>query len=169
MLHTAYISSILGFLQITASSKGIVSILFENQFLKGENTQVIISSLIPTQKETIENTHLKNAVVQLEEYFLGNRQVFNLDLDMEGTDFRQNVWQHLTKIPFGQTMSYAQFATQVGDLKAIRAIASANGKNRINIVVPCHRVVGQNGNLTGYAGELWRKEWLLKHEGSRLF
>ncbi len=163
-MNTAYLSSPIGFLQITASEKGTTKILFENQFLD-EISQV----LTETNLENIQNTHLKNAFLQLKEYFEGKRTTFELELEMEGTDFRKNVWENLTKIPFGHTKTYAEFTIQIGDIKAIRAVAGANSKNLIGIVVPCHRVLGANGHLTGYAGELWRKEWLLKHEGSRLF
>lgn len=107
---------------------------------------------------------LKDAVEQLQEYFDGNRTVFNLQLNPSGTDFQKKVWEALLQIPFGKTISYLELSKQLGDAKAIRAVASANGKNPLWIVVPCHRVIGTNGNLTGYAGGLHRKKWLLEHE-----
>jgi methylated-DNA-[protein]-cysteine S-methyltransferase len=165
-LNIAYFFSLIGFLQITANEKGIQKILFENQFL---NDEIKTENLTETNLENIQNEHLKNAFLQLKEYFEGKRTTFELELELEGSDFRKNVWKNLIKIPFGQTKTYAEFTTQIGNIKAIRAVAGANSKNIINIVVPCHRVLGANGHLTGYAGELWRKEWLLKHEGSRLF
>ncbi|MBW8243152.1 methylated-DNA--[protein]-cysteine S-methyltransferase [Muricauda oceani] len=107
---------------------------------------------------------LKDAAKQFEEYFNGDRTVFNLKLNPSGTDFQKKVWDALLKIPFGKTISYLELSKQLGDVKAIRAVASANGKNPLWIVVPCHRVIGTNGDLTGYAGGLHRKKWLLEHE-----
>ena len=109
-------------------------------------------------------TVLKDAVEQLQEYFEGNRTVFDLRLNPSGTDFQKKVWEALLQIPFGKTISYLELSKQLGDVKAIRAVASANGKNPLWIVVPCHRVIGTNGDLTGYAGGLHRKKWLLEHE-----
>ena len=101
---------------------------------------------------------------QFEEYFNGDRTVFDLKLNPSGTDFQKKVWDALLQIPFGKTISYLELSKQLGDVKAIRAVASANGKNPLWIVVPCHRVIGTNGDLTGYAGGLHRKKWLLEHE-----
>ncbi len=101
---------------------------------------------------------------QLEEYFEGKRETFDLPLSPEGTTFQKQVWDTLKEIPFGVTTSYAKQAKKLGDLKKIRAVGTANGKNPIAIIIPCHRVIGSNGSLTGYAGGLDKKEWLLKHE-----
>jgi len=101
---------------------------------------------------------------QLEEYFTRKRQVFNLPLDLQGTEFQKNVWNELLKIPFGKTISYKELSLRMGNLKAIRAVAAANGANPVSIIVPCHRVIGSDGSLTGYAGGLWRKKWLLEFE-----
>ena len=101
---------------------------------------------------------------QLDEYFSGSRKSFDLPLQQSGTSFQQKVWELLLQIPFGKTISYNELSKQYGDLKAIRAVASANGKNNLAIIVPCHRVIGSNQSLTGYAGGLWRKKWLLEHE-----
>ncbi|WP_220761017.1 methylated-DNA--[protein]-cysteine S-methyltransferase [Flavobacterium sp. UMI-01] len=107
---------------------------------------------------------LQEAVTQIKEYFEGNRTHFNFKRNPQGTDFQQKVWQALIEIPYGQTISYLDLSKKLGDVKAIRAVASANGKNPLWIVVPCHRVIGTDGSLTGYAGGLWRKKWLLEHE-----
>ncbi|WPR72157.1 methylated-DNA--[protein]-cysteine S-methyltransferase [Flavobacterium sp. NG2] len=107
---------------------------------------------------------LRNAVTQLQEYFEGNRTHFNFKLNPQGTEFQQKVWQALIEIPYGKTISYLDLSKKLGDVKAIRAVASTNGKNPLWIVVPCHRVIGTDGSLTGYAGGLWRKKWLLEHE-----
>ena len=104
------------------------------------------------------------AVSQLHDYFNGTRTHFDFKMNPKGTEFQQKVWNSLLQIPYGTTISYMEQAKQLGDVKAIRAVASANGKNPLWIVVPCHRVVGTNGTLTGYAGGLWRKKWLLDHE-----
>jgi methylated-DNA-[protein]-cysteine S-methyltransferase len=108
---------------------------------------------------------LPEAVRQLREYFAGERQKFDLPLHMHGTDFQRRVWQQLTSIPFGETWSYAQLARQLDNPSACRAVGLANGKNPIAIIVPCHRVIGADGSLTGFGGGLPRKEWLLSHEG----
>ena len=107
---------------------------------------------------------LEDAVSQLNEYFKGERKTFSLKLNPEGTDFQKRVWDALLTIPFGKTTSYLQLSKDLGDVKAIRAVASANGKNPLWIIVPCHRVIGTDGSLTGYAGGLQRKQWLLEHE-----
>lgn len=101
---------------------------------------------------------------QLTSFFEGKRKTFELPFQQSGTPFRQRVWQELMNIPFGETISYYELSRRLGDVKAIRAVGSANGKNDIAIIVPCHRVIGSDNKLTGYAGGLWRKEWLLKHE-----
>ena len=115
-----------------------------------------ISTVIPFE--------LQNAVSQLNDYFEGKRTAFDFRLNPHGTEFQQKVWLALLEIPFGKTVSYLELSKKLGDIKAIRAVASANGKNPLWIVVPCHRVIGTDGSLTGYAGGLWRKKWLLEHE-----
>lgn len=107
---------------------------------------------------------LEDAVYQFREYFEGNRKKFDLKLNPQGTDFQQKVWLALLDIPYGKTISYLELSKTLGDVKAIRAVAAANGKNPLWIIVPCHRVIGSNGDLTGYAGGLHRKKWLLEHE-----
>jgi len=111
-----------------------------------------------------ESPVLKMATQQLDEYFEGKRKVFDLPIKPSGSDFQQKVWQQLLKIDYGKTISYLQQSKLMNNPLGIRAIAAANGKNNLWIVVPCHRVIGSNGSLTGYAGGLWRKKWLLDHE-----
>ena len=113
---------------------------------------------------TIIPNDLIEVVTQLQEYFIGKRTEFTFKLNPKGTEFQKKVWQELLQIPFGKTCSYLELSKKLGDVKAIRAVASANGKNPLWIVVPCHRVIGTDGSLTGYAGGLWRKKWLLEHE-----
>ncbi len=107
---------------------------------------------------------LKGCVTQLDEYFDKRRTTFNLKLNPQGTEFQKNVWNHLSQVPYASTRTYLEQSRKIGDVKAIRAVASANGKNPIWIVIPCHRIVGSDGSLTGYSGGLWRKRWLLEHE-----
>ena len=111
-----------------------------------------------------KNQHLLQMEDQLTEYFSGTRQTFTLSILLPGTTFQQRVWHELLNIPFGGTRSYSDQAKAIGNPKAIRAVAKANGDNRISIIIPCHRVIGMNGKLTGYGGGLWRKQWLLDHE-----
>lgn len=112
---------------------------------------------------------LLDCAQQLHEYFAGDRKVFELPIQQPGTDFQQTVWDQLTRVPFGQTISYLQLAHRIGNPKSIRAVGTTNGKNQLAIIVPCHRVIGANGMLVGYAGGLWRKRWLLEHERLDLF
>jgi methylated-DNA-[protein]-cysteine S-methyltransferase len=133
--------------------------------IKGdENGIAIISIADGGEISKVIPSVLQEAVAQLQDYFDGQRTHFDLTLNPAGTEFQQKVWKGLCEIPFGKTMSYLELAKQLGDVKAIRAVASANGKNPLWIVVPCHRVIGTDGSLTGYAGGLWRKKWLLEHE-----
>lgn len=110
------------------------------------------------------NPFLRKCLAQLDEYFQGKRMRFDLPLGLQGTDFQKRVWDELIRIPFGQTRTYGEVARLIGHPTAFRAVGNANNKNKIAIVIPCHRVVGVSGQLTGYAGGLWRKEWLLNHE-----
>ncbi len=107
---------------------------------------------------------LKKCTIQLDEYFSGKRKNFELPLKQQGTEFQQKVWTELLNIPYGRTITYLQLAKRLSDVKAIRAVASASGKNNLSIIVPCHRVIGSDGSLTGYGGGLPRKKWLLDHE-----
>jgi len=149
-METVYINSPLGITRIIGDETGIAVI---SVFDVGTNE---VSPEIPKV--------LKDAVSQLQEYFDGKRTDFDLKLNPQGTEFQQKVWTSLLEIPYGKTVSYMEQTKKLGDVKAIRAVASANGKNPLWIVVPCHRVIGTNGSLTGYAGEIWRKKWLLEHE-----
>ncbi|MFN7160164.1 MAG: methylated-DNA--[protein]-cysteine S-methyltransferase [Candidatus Gracilibacteria bacterium] len=101
---------------------------------------------------------------QLDEYFVGKRSTFTLPLKITGTPFQEGVWNALLDIPYGETRSYLQQAQYIQNPKAVRAVGTTNGKNKISIIIPCHRVIGKDGSLTGYGGELWRKKWLLEHE-----
>lgn len=137
-------------------------------FVLIEGNEDGISKISVTSDETVLSENIPNlfndVVIQLNEYFEGNRTDFQFKMNPNGTDFQKKVWEELLKIPFGKTASYQEVTNNLGDPKAIRAVANANGKNPLWIVVPCHRVIGSDGSLTGYAGGLWRKKWLLEHE-----
>ena len=122
----------------------------------------VVDDLIETSTKIPES--LQDCVQQLTEYFNGKRTTFNLKLNPKGTDFQKRVWSELLLVPYGKTRSYLEQSKQLGDVKAIRAVASANGKNPIWIIIPCHRIIGSDGSLIGYAGGIWRKKWLLEHE-----
>ncbi|MEO8885348.1 MAG: methylated-DNA--[protein]-cysteine S-methyltransferase [Mucilaginibacter sp.] len=142
---------------------GIAKIIEEDGYIS-----VITVSEEEVAIDAPPSTLLKKAIKQLDEYFAGERKIFDLPLKQSGTDFQQTVWQQLQHIDYGTTISYAQLSDRMKSPLAIRAIAAANGKNSLWIVVPCHRVIGSDGSLTGYAGGLWRKQWLLDHEAATL-
>lgn len=148
-METAFIKTPLGIAKLEGDTNGIVK----------------ISILDIDEKQTaIIPECLEDAVYQLQEYFDKKRENFNLELSPIGTDFQKRVWNALQDIPYGKTVSYLELSKRLGDVKAIRAVAAANGQNPLWIVVPCHRVIGSDGSLTGYAGGLHRKKWLLEHE-----
>ncbi|NEW79948.1 MAG: methylated-DNA--[protein]-cysteine S-methyltransferase [Gelidibacter sp.] len=130
----------------------------------GINAVTVIDDAIETSTEIPEA--LQDCVQQLSEYFNGKRRTFNLKLNPQGTEFQKRVWNELLNVPYGKTRTYLEQTKKLGDVKAIRAVASANGKNPIWIIIPCHRIIGSDGSLTGYAGGIWRKKWLLAHENS---
>lgn len=134
--------------------------------LEGDENGLTSISILETDEELTDilPTVLEDAAYQLKEYFEGSRTQFELKLNPSGTDFQKSVWKALQDIPHGKTVSYLSLSKILGDVKAIRAVAAANGKNPLWIVVPCHRVIGSDGSLTGYAGGLLRKKWLLDHE-----
>jgi len=115
--------------------------------------------------EPLSTPLLDQAVQELDEYFAGRRNNFTVPLSFHGTDFQRSVWQALLAVPYGETSSYLAIANALGNPKAVRAVGAANGQNPISIIAPCHRIIGSDGNLIGYGGGLWRKEWLLRHEG----
>ncbi|TAM93169.1 MAG: methylated-DNA--[protein]-cysteine S-methyltransferase [Chitinophagaceae bacterium] len=139
-----------GWLKITASLTGLTGIWF-CESKDGQNHA---------------NQFTEETRRQLQEYFEKKRVTFDLPLEMRGTDFQRKVWTELLNISFGKTISYMELSKRIGNVKAIRAVGHANGQNPLPIIVPCHRVIGSDGSLTGYGGGLWRKEWLLEHEGA---
>jgi methylated-DNA-[protein]-cysteine S-methyltransferase len=148
--YTTYFQSPVGTLKIITDDNHLLGLDFVNNDLQAIEPPVSILA--------------QACVQQLVEYFDHTRQSFDLPLSPKGTNFQKLAWTALQTIPYGQTTSYGDQAKKIGNTKAVRAIGHANSKNPIAIIIPCHRVIGKNGKLTGYAGELWRKEWLLKHE-----
>lgn len=148
-LVTAFINTPLGTCKISGGAQGITQVTILNE-------EIPASEIIPDS--------LQQCAEQLQEYFEGTRLNFQLQLNLSGTPFQKKVWKSLEQIPYGKTTTYLQQSRLLGDEKAIRAVASANGKNPLWIILPCHRIIGSDGSLTGYAGGLWRKKWLLHHE-----
>lgn len=152
-MYTSYYESPLGVLRLNATERYINEVHF------------CTDSELPKLSSDISFTPLlQQCTEQMIEYFQGLRRVFELPVHQQGTDFQQSVWSELMAIPFGKTISYKDLARKLGDPKVIRAAASTNGKNKIAIIVPCHRVIGINREMVGYAGGIWRKKWLLEHE-----
>ncbi|MFA7421429.1 MAG: methylated-DNA--[protein]-cysteine S-methyltransferase [Melioribacteraceae bacterium] len=147
--YKTYINSPVGLLEITGSDEAINRVSF-------------IEEKFDSKFQT--NSYLQECAKQLEEYFNGGRKEFELNLEPKGTEFQKKVWNELLKVPYGYTKSYLFISKMIGDTLAIRAAAKANGQNPIAIIIPCHRIIGSDGSLTGYAGGLWRKKWLLEHE-----
>jgi methylated-DNA-[protein]-cysteine S-methyltransferase len=151
-MQVFHYSSPIGTLRLSGNDSGIESILYVKE--EAEELQV--------------PQCLQDCIQQLDEYFQGKRYNFDLRLTPKGTEFQLAIWKLLREIPYGETISYLELSKRWGDIKAVRAVGHANGQNKLNIVIPCHRVIGSNQKLIGYGGGLWRKEWLLKHEASFL-
>lgn len=154
------IKSPVGLLKLIATDKGLSAILWENDDPK----RVRLAPLAENKKHPV----LLTTELQLQEYFAGKRTSFSVDLDPVGTKFQKKVWNALSEIPYGETCSYGQIAKRVGNANASRAVGAANGRNPISIIVPCHRVIGASGKLTGFAGGLETKEKLLALEGHKM-
>jgi methylated-DNA-[protein]-cysteine S-methyltransferase len=149
MSFNAYYSSEIGLIEIKGTEEAILSVNFVDDKSTGS------PDVPPCVKECVE---------QIDEYFNGKRKKFTIEIQLQGTDFQKKVWKQLMKIPYGETVSYKDIAVSIGNKKAVRAVGGANNKNKIAIIVPCHRVIGSDGDLVGFGGGLWRKEWLLRHE-----
>jgi methylated-DNA-[protein]-cysteine S-methyltransferase len=153
---------------IYQSPAGVLKIIIhegfinEINFLKDADKQ--ISQIFAEENSEQNKAVAEKCKTQFDEYFSGKRKIFDLPIKQSGTLFQEKVWNELIKIPFGKTISYLQLSQKIGNVKSIRAVGTANGRNNLAIVVPCHRVIGSDGSLTGYAGGLSRKQWLLEHE-----
>jgi methylated-DNA-[protein]-cysteine S-methyltransferase len=148
-IYKTTVETPIGYLELTSDQNFLLSVYFTNIYVESLDYQPDI---------------LKESAIQIGEYFKGTRKEFNLRLQPAGTEFQLKVWEHVIKIPFGETVSYLEIARQTGSINNTRAVGMANGKNPIPIIIPCHRVIGTNGKLTGYAGGIERKKWLLQHE-----
>lgn len=151
-IYVSYIDSPLDYIEIHANKDKIINIEFIEKKRYEDKTNNII----------------EQAKNQLREYFNGERMMFDLPLQISGTTFQELVWQELVKIPYGQTLSYGDIAKNINNPKASRAVGNANNKNKFSIVIPCHRVIGANGNLVGFGSGVWRKKWLLEHENKNI-
>lgn len=151
-LHKIYYGSPIGVIEIIGTNENVISIMFCEQK--------------PPFHDNREDAPkaMTDCYDQLDEYFKGIRRHFTFPYSFEGTNFQKKVWNALSTIPYAETGSYKDIAESIGNGNAIRAVGNANRRNRLSIVIPCHRIIGSNGSLTGYAGGLWRKEWLLRHE-----
>ncbi len=147
-IYTVYYKSPIGTIELIGNNDGVISLYFIEEDV--------------TSSETPDC--LVECINQLDEYFKGVRKNFSLKLNISGTEFRKRVWNKLQDIPYGETCSYLDIAKAIENEKAVRAVGGANHNNKISIIIPCHRVIGSSGSLTGYGGGLWRKDWLLKHE-----
>lgn len=157
-LATATLASPVGTLQLVASEMGLRAVLWPND----DPNRVPLGAT----EDHSDHLVLRAAAAELEEYFAGTRTRFSMPLDPVGTPFQQQVWMALRTIPFGKTASYGEIAGAIGRPRAARAVGAANGRNPLSIVVPCHRIVGANGSMTGFAGGVRTKRWLLDHEGA---
>jgi methylated-DNA-[protein]-cysteine S-methyltransferase len=157
--HYKIMDSVVGKLKLVATDKGLAAILWEDD----NPRRVRLGSISENEKHPV----LRETEKQLNEYFAGKRKRFSVKLDAKGTVFQNKVWEALRTIPYGETRSYGRIAAQIGNARAMRAVGAANGKNPISIIVPCHRVIGASGRLTGFAGGLDVKEQLLTLEGNQ--
>ncbi|MDU1904868.1 MAG: methylated-DNA--[protein]-cysteine S-methyltransferase [Dysgonomonas sp.] len=162
-INYKYLDTPVGKMIACATQNGVCLLEFDNRKDLNKQLERIKETLDsePTEKD---NAHLSKLEAELADYFQGNLKEFTVSLDMVGTDFQKQVWNELLKIPYGKTVSYQQQANSLGNPKSVRAVANANGMNKIAIIIPCHRVIGTNGTLTGYAGGLDKKRWLLNLE-----
>jgi methylated-DNA-[protein]-cysteine S-methyltransferase len=157
MQYIKHYRSPIGVLEIVANNNFLTYVLFR-EAQKKPSRQL---------EETPENSPIVDQTIsQLAAYFEKKLKDFDLPMLAQGTDFQRKVWEYLKTIPYGKTISYLEFSKRIGNEKAIRAVGTANGNNPLTIILPCHRVIGSDGSLVGYGGDLWRKEWLLRHEGS---
>lgn len=157
-VEIVYYNSPIGALEIRSTGSAISDVLFVNSWKGAKVNEEELSFVKP------KSAIIKTCIKQLDEYFAGKRTEFNFHISQVGTEFQQQVWAELCNIPYGRTISYLELSKRIGNVKAIRAVGTANGNNSICIIVPCHRVIGSNGELVGYGGDLWRKKWLLEHE-----
>jgi len=165
-IRVTYYKSPIGLLAVRGGERGVSAVTFVDALARGAKA-ARGERTVRTGKEPLPAA-LADCLTQLDEYFLGRRRTFSVKLDLGGTAFQNKVWRALRAVRFGKTASYKDIARNVGNPAATRAVGGANHRNPVSIIVPCHRIVGSDGRLTGYGGGLWRKDWLLRHEGNDL-
>ena len=163
IIKTTIVETPLGEMIAGATDDGLCILEFAGRE-KGNAGLNDLTKLLKSSSKVGENKYLKTLRKQLKEYFAGERKEFTVPLIMPGTEFQQSVWRELIKVPFGSTKSYLEQAIAIKKPRSVRAVANVNGMNRISIIIPCHRIIGSDGSLTGYGGGLERKKWLLEHE-----
>lgn len=166
-IFSAAIETPIGQMLACANHEGICLLEFADR-KDIDKQKSSLQNVLKTEFAEGTNEYLESLTIQLGEYFSGKRKKFDLPLVLTGTQFQEKVWSSLQNIPFGKTLTYQKLTNQLGDPRAIRAVANATGANKIAILIPCHRVIGSDGSLTGYAGGIWRKQWLLDHENNQL-
>ncbi|HPM92831.1 MAG TPA: methylated-DNA--[protein]-cysteine S-methyltransferase [Bacteroidales bacterium] len=164
---TTFYPSPIGMIRLEISGRGLAGLEFSD--LSETPSRCIETPSHSTETPSHSNQMESRIIRQLDEYFSRKRKVFDLELDLQGTDFQKQVWMELLKIPYGRTITYKELSIRLGNPGVIRAAGAANGANPVSIIVPCHRVIGSDGSLTGYAGGLWRKKWLLDFESDEKF
>lgn len=162
--RVAYYESPIGFLEVKGGERGVSAV----NFVEPRSASGRRADRDDRDGKGPLPVALADCLTQLDEYFRGDRRAFSVKLDLGGTDFQKRVWKELRAVRFGKTVSYKEIAEAIGNPAGTRAVGGANHRNPVSIIVPCHRVVGSDGRLTGYGGGLWRKEWLLRHEGNDL-
>jgi AraC family transcriptional regulator of adaptative response/methylated-DNA-[protein]-cysteine methyltransferase len=168
VIHTRSFETPLGTMFAGATEEGICMLEYADSSARQKKEINALCKLLKVYVEESESRYFEDLGKQLSEYFEGKRKEFAIPLVLAGTPFQQQVWRELQKIPYGSTRSYKEQSMALNNLGAIRAVGTANGANRIAILIPCHRVIGENGKLTGYGGGLWRKKWLLDLEKGQL-
>jgi AraC family transcriptional regulator of adaptative response/methylated-DNA-[protein]-cysteine methyltransferase len=168
IIHTISIETPLGIMFAGATDQGLCMLEYADSAARQEKEINAICKFLSASVEEGESKYFEILSIQLSEYFDGKRKEFDIPLVLAGTAFQQQVWKELQKIPYGSTRSYKEQSMALNNLGAIRAVGTANGANRIAIIIPCHRVIGENGKLAGYGGGLWRKKWLLDLEKGQL-
>jgi AraC family transcriptional regulator, regulatory protein of adaptative response / methylated-DNA-[protein]-cysteine methyltransferase len=163
MIFTQTIDTPIGLMVAGAAKEGICLLEFTDRKMLNSEYK-ILRKYLNCDIADGNNDLLNNLRSELSDYFSGKIKEFSVPLIYTGTDFQKSVWDELIKIPFGTTRTYGEQAARLGNMLSVRAVAGANGMNKISILVPCHRVIGEDGNLTGYGGGLWRKKWLIEHE-----
>lgn len=166
-IYKKYYRSPIGLVEVAGKNEGIISVNFVDDYSEAPPINDVENVDLSEENQKAAK-NVNECIKQLDEYYKGKRKAFHIDMALEGTEFQKKVWKALKNIPYGTVVSYGSIADETGNKKAARAVGNANNKNPISVIIPCHRVIGNDGSLTGYGGGLWRKKWLLEHEGVSL-